>query len=572
MLSVETHIFAHIQNANTAFQIWTILKSLYEDKGLTRKIGLLRTLISVRLDDCDNMQEYIDQIVSTSNKLTGIGFGIGDEWLGAILLAGLNDHFKPFIMGIESNNGKLSGDAIISKLLDMQSEKNSNGEAFLGKKSMKFSKKNKAKNKKCYICGSESHFKKDCNMNKHKTKNDKSNEKKHAAFTAIAMACHVKPNEWYIDSGCSNHMTPVNELIREKKKPNVSEILAANNASMKVVNTGNVDLKLNNVNLSINDVLHVPDLSANLLSVSRMCEKGNKVVFDEQGCKIYTRENDLVSFCKPENGIYKLKSNISECMNAVNKSDDLVLWHRRLGHMNYDNMKKMRDGAVNGVKFRDGKIGMQNCDICAEAKQNRLPFGHSNSTTKEILELVHSDLAGPMETKTIGGARYMLTFIDDYSRKIFVYFLKEKSAVLRHFIEFKVFVENQTERKIKTFRTDNGTEYCSNDFDRFCAANGIQHQLTNAYTPEQNGLAERYNRTIVEKAKCLLFDAQLHKRFWAESCNMAAYILNRSTNASNGKMTPNELWSNEKPNLANLRIFGSEVMVHIPKQKRKNHS
>lgn len=117
-LAVETQIFVHIQNSTTALEIWNTLKRLYEDKGLSRKIGLLRTLISIRLDECDGMQEYVNQIVNTSNKLTGIGFDIDDEWIGAILLAGLTDNYQPLILGIESSGTNISGDMIISKLLD----------------------------------------------------------------------------------------------------------------------------------------------------------------------------------------------------------------------------------------------------------------------------------------------------------------------------------------------------------------------------------------------------------------------------------------------------------------------
>lgn len=151
-LSVDASIFVHIQNATTAAEIWTTFQRLYEDKGLSRKIGLLRSLISARLEECNGMQEYVDQIVNTSKKLSGIGFSISDEWIGAILLAGLTDVYKPFIMGIESSNIGITGDAIISKLLDNRID--SKEGAFITKKGKKFKKRTDLK---CDFCGGKWH-------------------------------------------------------------------------------------------------------------------------------------------------------------------------------------------------------------------------------------------------------------------------------------------------------------------------------------------------------------------------------------------------------------------------------
>lgn len=223
---------------------------------------------------------------------------------------------------------------------------------------------------------------------------------------------------------------------------------------------------------------------------------------------------------------------------------------------------------------------------------SKLPFGSNGTRATKILELIHSDLAGPMENPSIGKAKYLLTFIDDFSHKTFVYFLKTKGEVFSKFKEFKNLVENQTGRKIqkildsideddenteenaeevkatiKKIRTDNGREYLSTELINFCKQHGIQHQKTNVHTPQQNGSSERMNRTLIEKARRLLFDANLPKYYWAEASHMAATILNKSVNSS-GKLTPDEVFYGVKPDLTNFEIFGSECMVHIPKQKK----
>lgn len=175
-----------------------------------------------------------------------------------------------------------------------------------------------------------------------------------------------------------------------------------------------------------------------------------------------------------------------------------------------------------------------------------------------------------MEVQSLGGSRYYLTFTDDKSRRIFVYFLEEKSAqnVYEAFENFRCMAERHTGKKLKTIRTDNGKEFTNRKLEDHLKRLGIRHQTTADYTPEQNGLAERVNRTIVERARCMLFEANLPKVFWAEATATAVYLINRSPTKGHS-VTPEEVWSGRKPNLAHVRVFGSKVMAHVPKPKRK---
>lgn len=164
-LSVESSIFVHIQSATTAKEIWDTLKRLYEDKGLISKIGLLRQLISIRLDDCAGMQEYVDLITNTSNKLKGIGFNIDNEWMGAILLAGLTDNYQSLILGIEATDTKIDGDTIISKLIDNLIDDKTGNSAFWSNKQK--NKKIEKEKTKCRYCGKDWNRKHRC-LNKEK--------------------------------------------------------------------------------------------------------------------------------------------------------------------------------------------------------------------------------------------------------------------------------------------------------------------------------------------------------------------------------------------------------------------
>lgn len=170
---------------------------------------------------------------------------------------------------------------------------------------------------------------------------------------------------------------------------------------------------------------------------------------------------------------------------------------------------------------------------------------------------MHSDVCGPMHEGSIGGSRYFLTFIDDFSRFVHVYFLKSKGEVFAKLQQFVAKVENQTGKKVKCLRSDNGGEYTSKEVERFLNAKGIVHERTVPYTPQQNGVSERMNRTLVESVRSMLCNAQLPKKFWAEATMTAVYLRNRSPTVAvpEKKPVPVERWFGKKPGLSHLKVF-----------------
>lgn len=555
-LSVEIHIYAHIQPVTSALEIWNTLKNLYEDRGLSRRITLLRELISIRLEDSKNMNHYVGRIKSTLDKLNGIGFNLDSEWLGAIILAGLTDDFRPLMIGKETNNEQITADLVTPKLLDTQSSNETN--AFFNK-SQKIKKNKKNKRGKCYTCGSKSHLSDACDQKDSKNItndtgkcNKKPDSKKTAAF--VTLICKSKKqvdDSWYLDSGAACHMTPNDENMRNVKHSSIKEIIGANNGTMRVEKRGSMSIELNEIYIDM-DVLHVPDISVNLLSVYQICKEDNTIIFNKNGCQILNADGEVLIQCKATDGVYKLSKaieiDISTDKSENTSENSAFTWHRRLGHMNLDTMKRMKSCGL-GVNFANaGERMIKECEICALGKKCRKPFKPSEIRSKDFLELIHSDVMGPMETRSIGHKLYVLIFIDDFSRKLFVRFLSNKDKVLNEFKAFKTFIEKRTGKSIKVLRSDNGGA---------------------PYTPQQNGLAERMNRMLKEKAKCLLFDAKLPKYLWAEATHMAAYIINRSICAALEDKTPNEVFYGKKSNISDLKIFGSKVMVHIPKCKRR---
>ena len=195
-------------------------------------------------------------------------------------------------------------------------------------------------------------------------------------------------------------------------------------------------------------------------------------------------------------------------------------------------------------------------------------FQQSKTVTLMPLELVHSDVCGKMDQKSLGGAEYFLTLLDDKTHHAWVYPLRMKDEVFQRFREWQAEVENFSGRKVKTLRTDNGGEFTSNNFQAHLKACGIWHELTIPKTPEQNGVAERLNRTLVEATRTMLLDAKMPHRFWAEAISTAVYLRNRSPTSTVKGATPHQAWFGQKPRVDHLRVFGSTAYMHVPRDER----
>ena len=198
----------------------------------------------------------------------------------------------------------------------------------------------------------------------------------------------------------------------------------------------------------------------------------------------------------------------------VNEKNAFEVWHKRLGHISAKRLLNIsnNDLVIGMPKLNRNSI-LPVCEPCCKAKLTRNVMPVMNPTCENMLDLVHTDVWGPSQVPSIGGSWYFVTFIDDFSRMTWIFFLRNKSCIFEKFVEFKNMVENQFNRKIKVLRSDGGGEYLSNEFNNFLRSTGIIRQITHRYTPQMNGVAERKNRHILETAKAMLFEANLSKRF-----------------------------------------------------------
>ncbi len=255
-------------------------------------------------------------------------------------------------------------------------------------------------------------------------------------------------------------------------------------------------------------------------------------------------------------------------VNVTQNTNKERLWHHRFGHLNEQSMRTLvKKELVNQLDYdTSGEIGI--CEPCIGGKQCKNSFKPSETVTSKLLELVHSDVCGKMGKKSIGGAEYFLTLLDDKTHYTWVYPLKTKDQVFERFKEWQAEVENFTGKRVKTLRTDGGGEYTSKAFEAHLKACGIRQELTIPKTPEHNGAAERLNRTLVETTRAMLLDANLPQKFWAEAVSTAAYLRNRSPTSAVEGTTPHEAWYGQKPRVEHLRVFGCTAFVHVAKDER----
>ncbi|KAI5344347.1 hypothetical protein L3X38_012224 [Prunus dulcis] len=303
-----------------------------------------------------------------------------------------------------------------------------------------------------------------------------------------------------IKIGCSNHMTGDESLLVNIQRNLTSKVKMGTGEIVPVAGKGTLVIKTKLGKKHIQEVMLVPGLEENLLSVGQMME---------HGCFPLTMmpANDLA-----------LKASVTHCLQT---------WHKRLGHLNERSIKLLEDhGMVHGLPHLE-QISVV-CEGCMLGKQHRDSFPlESTWRATSPLELVHTDICGPMKTESISGNRYCLLFTDDCTRMSWVYFIRNKSSALECFKKFKAMTELQSGYKIKGLRSDRGGEFLSSEFNKFCDEFGIQRQLTIAYSPQQNGVVERKNRTVVEMAKSMLHEKALRHKLEENShkCIFVGYGL-----------------------------------------------
>ena len=380
-------------------------------------------------------------------------------------------------------------------------------------------------------------------------------------------------NIWYLDNGASNHMTGNRSYFNRLDENITGKVRFGDDSRIDIKGKGSILFCCKNGDRrTLTDVYFIPELRSNIISLGQATESGCDVRMREDYLTLHDKEGNLITKAtRSKNRLYKV---MMECVESVcfqvQKIDDATTWHARLGHIGSESLKTMvRKELVIGLPKLS--VDKETCTSCLLGKQARKPFPKATSyRAANVLELVHGDLCGPITPSTNARNRYIFVIIDDHSRYMWSILLKEKGEAFQKFKQFKTVVELETKAKIKCFRTDRGGEFTSAEFNDFCKEYGIVRHLTAPYSPQQNGVVERRNRTLMEMSRSLLKHMSLPNHLWGEAVRHATYLINRVATRVLEFQTPYEVFKGRKPNLEHLRIFGcicyAKIETPFPKK------
>ncbi|GJX06162.1 retrovirus-related pol polyprotein from transposon TNT 1-94 [Tanacetum coccineum] len=379
-----------------------------------------------------------------------------------------------------------------------------------------------------------------------------------------------------VDSGCSKHMTGNLKLLTNFVEKFLGTVKFGNDQIAPILGYGDLVQGA----ITIKRVYYVEGLNHNLFSVGQFCDADLEVAFRKSTCYIRDlKGNDLLKGSRGTD-LYSITLQDSTtpnpiCLMAKATSSQAWLWHRRLSHLNFDTINLLsKNNIVNGLpKLKFVKDHL--CSSCELGKAKRKSF-HTKTTpsSKRRLQLLHMDLCGPMRVESINGKKYVLVIVDDYSRYTWTHFLRSKDETPGVLIDFLTLVQRGLHAQVTTVRTDKGTKFLNKSLHAYFAKEGIRHETSTARTPEQNGVVERRNRTLVEAARTMLSAAKVPLFFWAEAIATACFTQNRSLVIPRHEKTPYHIINARKPSVKFFHIFGSLCYIirdgeNLDKMKEK---
>ncbi|KAK4702059.1 putative transposase, partial [Phenoliferia sp. Uapishka_3] len=395
-------------------------------------------------------------------------------------------------------------------------------------------------------------------------------------ITPSTPACAISksPYNFLLDSGSADNLKMNEEgLVNVRNIPPV-RVVCANGSSIIANRAGDFIINTALGRLGLSRVIVVPGLTHNLLSVSRITSSRKyNIDFGADGASIIRLEDKRVVLKAPLEGslfvvhVCPLQAKC-DVIAAVTKPMLFRTLHDLFAHLNYKDLRlAIKSDLFKGIEVVDDGTDPF-CESCVMGKHHVHPYKRSLTRSTELLELISSDLAGPMPL-SLGGKRYWISFIDNASRRPFVFFLAKKSDAAQACKDSKALVEKQTGRKIKAWRTDQGGEYMDHVVNRWMKDEGMIHETTNPDSSAQNGIAERFNHTMDERIITLLDQAGLPKSFWAEAGALIVKILALSPHAAIGKGLPAKLWPRDTiPDIHRLQPFGCAGYPFITKNHR----
>jgi len=593
MASMSTVLQAQHEDYITARQIMDNLEDMFGGQATEKRREALSNLINCRQKAGSSIKEHMLKVMGYLAEVQTNGADIDAESQLTMIFETLSKEYIPFratfnlsarqnitltelMQELQKFERMIKGSTIVeANFAEASSSKPPSGN---GKKKQVAKKEsssvppNKGKNKKkrnpnklkCFHCGKVGHMKKNCKD--YLAVKGKGGE----CDLLIVEACLVEESSdnWVIDSGATNHVCVSLQGFKQTRSLlNESFTLRMGDGTLVLAEAvGDVHLYFDSYrSLFLRDCFYVPQFKRNLISVACLFKDSYSVSFNN---KVVIRKNkSFICDGWMQNNLYFIKPKMDSLLNTevvnnskrlkTSHSNETYLWHLRLGHISLNRIQRLvKDGPLSSLKVES----LPQCESCLEGKMTKRPFGSKGNRAEGVLELVHSDVCGPMNIKARGGYEYYVTFIDDYSRYGYVYLLHHKSETFDKFREFRAEVEKQLGKPIKALRSDRGGEYLSDEFTGYLLENGILSHLTAPGTPQQNGVAERRNRTLLDMVRSMMSYSTLPISFWGYALQTACYLLNNVSTKSVPK-TPHELWTGRKTSLNHIRIWGCPAHV-----------
>lgn len=526
-------------------------------------MSLLKKLCSVNLREGGDVEKHLYDMDQLFERLDAV-----DPKLDKIcmLLRSLPPSFDGLVLALDSrSDDDLSLDVVKSKIADEFNRRlERDGAAGKGERAMRSAETKRSKETRtCHYCRKPGHLQRDCRVKKREER--EKSPKPSASGSGKAktantddrvvafVAGNIRTVTWLIVSGATTHMTNDRSFFTSLEEFAGGWITLADGKQTQILGQGSgVLYGINGEGKVIRIyVRYVPGLSTNLISVTCLAKKKLNVSFDEEGCRIADQAGDIVATGFRSGGLYHLR--LAESSMQASAGQHLEnchhQWHRRLGHRDWAAVERInREQLATGMKVVDCGIKPV-CECCLQGKSARLPFPPVvERKSTQILDIVHTDPCGPMKNVTPSGNRH-------------------KSDAADHIKDYVKWAANLFNRKPRVIRSDGGGEFDNGVLRQFYKVEGTTPQFTTPYSPKQNGVAERKNRSLTEMTTCILIDAGLPKCYWGEAMLTATYLQNRLPSRSLQKI-PYELWWERKPELGHIRVFGSEAFVHIPDVKR----
>lgn len=592
--SMEQAVVDKVVVCQTAREIWERLQGIYEQEGDANLTTNFIQFFTMSMGSTEEMADFIARLEQLVDKIKAQGESLSDKLLQANLLRGLTSDYSVFRQvwdGTPTKSFKILKDRLILEEANVKARRASDSTPshsalFNKEQKKKFYKDNdhssdKKKDSECNYCGIKGHWANVCRKKKRDkevrsnnghSSNPNSRESHHNNNRNVSFMMKTgmsTTTEWYADSGSTGHLCKDKGMFQDISvfsKP--LEIMVGNKQTIYAYGTGSIllesDIDGDKINVTVNNVLYVPEAAENLISIG-VIRKKIRTTFVDDKCLFHLQTSDqqLVMVGKyQQSGLYLL--NVRPLIHKVllNKSRRTITdWHESLGHVNAAQIQSaIENNLVEGASIATNQDNIA-CCVCPQGKATNVSHSAtSRELAKEVGEMVHLDLIGRLP-KSLGNNEYGLVLTDEASNYRTFYAIKTKDMVVEKLEEYFSMVECQSGRKVKCLWSDCGSEFVNHRVKTLLA---IEHAtlLTSApRTPQQNGRAERSNRTIVEAARTMLASGKLPESLWAEACTSAVYVLNRIGKSNDPQRTPFEFWFGRKPNISHIHPFGTQIQV-----------